>query len=172
MKREKEIQEIVESLIKRFGIHEVHHKIRDLQFNAPDEAGLKKVLEELDKIGLDRDREPHLKIDKVQVYAKTYKYNPMFNFEISNVAPFKVTLTMNDSYYEPRDIYEIDCGPSYYDKELGTWMQNENWEPTELFSESKTFEKLEDVWKWIAEKVKEWEDKWREMPVYGEGIEQ
>lgn len=158
-----EITKLLNQLINTFGEGETLRAIRRLHRNAPDPGDDKELVKQLEKLGIARDIEVHSDIEQHQVHTHTSKYGPCIIISVTPRSPFTVLVEMKDSYYEPRDIYDLDCGPSYYDKEEKAWFTNENWSPVELFSAAATFKEAAEIYPWIKAQVDAFEVKWGEM---------
>jgi hypothetical protein len=167
-KTKKEIDKNIDELIDRFGIDSVRHKIQNIMSFAPKEEEVKIIKKKMEEFGLTYYSDMSLELEKIEFWGQTSKDGCKISVELNTVAPFKVRLTLKDSYYEPRDIYEYDCGPSYLDSEHNEWLQNENWEPGEIKTLNNTFDKPEAIWEWIKTEIPKLEDEWAKIPMWKE----
>lgn len=152
----------------------------------PTEEGWLQIEAELKKIGFEIIKR-YPKVYGYNLYCEFYKDGPRFILDIVDVSPFKVKFEMVDSYYNPRDIYEPECGPSYVDTaEISRKHQdynslpdtlkgeiieentfdNENWEPSQMRFIEAVFKNEDEIWPWVKELALNWKAEWEKEPEF------
>lgn len=162
------------------------HRIRDL-LNLQNEDTWQVIETKLKGMEIFREISRAEKLSAYKVYARVGWSGPSIHIELKDGSPVKVTLTLIDSYYEPRAIYDEDTGPRYVnwddlreaypefeassEEAQASMMEdhshdNGDWEPSAIRTISEEFLEPDDVWPWIEEQAKVLLAKWEALPPF------